>query len=38
VCGLHLHSRAEIEAAGIETDHTDVEVRMREYEPDYGNC
>jgi hypothetical protein len=38
VCDLHLDSRAEIEAAGIDADHTETELREREYEPDYGNC
>jgi hypothetical protein len=37
-CDLHLDSRQEIEAAGIDPDHTEVETREREYEPDYGNC
>jgi hypothetical protein len=36
-CGLHLDSRDEIEAAGLEVEHTQTEVRQREYEPDYGN-
>ena len=35
---LHLDSRQEIEAAGIDPDHVEVETREREYEPDYGNC
>ena len=38
VCDLHLDSRAEIEAAGVKPDHTEIETREREYEPDYGNC
>jgi hypothetical protein len=37
-CDLHLDSRQEIEAAGLEADHIEVETRIREYEPDYGNC
>jgi len=37
-CDLHLDSRQEINAAGIDPDHTEVETREREYEPDYGNC
>jgi len=36
-CGLHLDSRDEIEAAGLEVEHTAVLTRQREYEPDYGN-
>lgn len=38
VCDLHLDSREEIEAAGIDPDHEEIETREREYEPDYGNC
>lgn len=38
VCDLHLDSRAEIEAVGIDPDHVETETREREYEPDYGNC
>lgn len=38
VCDLHLDSREEIEAVGVDPDHTETEVREREYEPDYGNC
>ena len=38
VCDLHLDSRAEIEAVGVDADHTEVEFRERQYEPDYGNC
>lgn len=37
-CDLHLNSRPEIEAAGLDPDITEVESREREYEPDYGNC
>lgn len=37
-CNLHLDSREEIEAAGLTADHSEVEIREREYEPDYGNC
>jgi hypothetical protein len=37
-CDLHLDSRQEIEAAGLDADHVEVETRVREYEPDYGNC
>jgi hypothetical protein len=37
-CDLHLDSRQEIEAARVEADHSEVETRVREYEPDYGNC
>ena len=37
-CGLHLDNRPEIEAAGIDADHTETETRERDYEPDYGNC
>ena len=36
-CGLHLDSREEIEAVGLDTDHTETETRQREYEPEYGN-
>lgn len=38
VCDLHLDSRAEIEAAGVDPDHTEIVTREREYEPEYGNC
>jgi hypothetical protein len=38
VCDLHLDSRAEIEAAGVEPDHTEIVTREREYELEYGNC
>jgi hypothetical protein len=37
-CDLHLDSRQEIEAVGLDADHTEVETRERQYEPDYGNC
>lgn len=37
-CDLRFDSRQEIEAAGIYPDHTEVETREREYEPEYGNC
>ena len=37
-CNLHLDSRDEIEAVGLDPDHTEVETREREFEPDYGNC
>lgn len=37
-CNLHLDSRQEIEAVGLKADHSEIEVREREYEPDYGNC
>lgn len=37
-CDLHLDSRDEIEAVGLDPDHTEVETREREFEPDYGNC
>ncbi|TCH97911.1 hypothetical protein EJV46_11870 [Roseococcus sp. SYP-B2431] len=37
-CDLHLNSREEIEAVGLDPDHVEVEVREREFEPDYGNC
>jgi hypothetical protein len=36
-CGLTLDSRDEIEAAGLDVEHHETEVRQREYEPDYGN-
>lgn len=38
VCDLYLRSRAEIEAVGVDADYTEIEIREREYEPDYGNC
>ena len=38
VCDLHLDSRVEIEAAGVEPDREETEFRDRQYEPDYGNC
>ena len=37
-CDLHLDSREEIEAVGLDPDHTETETREREFEPDYGNC
>jgi hypothetical protein len=37
-CDLHLSSRQEIEAAGLNADHSEIETRTRDYEPDYGNC
>jgi hypothetical protein len=37
-CDLHLDSRGEIEAVGLDPDYTKVETREREYEPEYGNC
>jgi len=37
-CDLHLDSRAEIEAVGLEPDHLEIETREREFEPEYGNC
>lgn len=36
-CGLRLDSRDEIEAGGLDVEHTEVVTRQREYEPDYGN-
>lgn len=36
-CALHLESREEIEAAELEVEHMETEIRQREYEPDYGN-
>lgn len=38
VCDLYLRSRVEIEAVGVDPDYTEIEIREREYEPDYGNC
>ena len=38
ICGLHLDSRQEIEAAGVDPDWQETTTRMREYEPEYGNC
>ncbi len=37
VCELHLVNQAEIEVAGLETEHFETEEREAEYEPDYGN-
>ncbi len=37
VCGLHLDSHGEIEAVGLDAEHTEIEDREREYEPEYGN-
>ena len=37
VCALHLDSQEEIGAAGLSIEHTTLESRSREYEPDYGN-
>ncbi|MBN8973584.1 MAG: hypothetical protein J0H51_16415 [Rhizobiales bacterium] len=36
-CNLHLGSREEVEAVGLNVEYTDIETRQREYEPDYGN-
>lgn len=36
-CSLHLLSREEIEAVGLDVEYTETETRQREYEPDYGN-
>jgi len=36
-CHLHLDSRDAIEAAGLEVENVETEIRQREYEPDYGN-
>jgi hypothetical protein len=38
VCDLHLDSREEIEAVGLEADHEEIESRERQYGPEYGNC
>ena len=37
VCDLHLYSYDEIEAVGLETNHTETSIREREYAPEYGN-
>jgi hypothetical protein len=37
VCDLHLASQAEIEAAGLEIEHVETEVRERRYEEEYNN-
>lgn len=37
VCELQLNSREEIEAIGLDADHTEIETRERVFEPDYGN-
>ncbi len=37
VCKLHLRSEAEIEAAKLTAEHTEMEEREAEYEPEYGN-
>jgi hypothetical protein len=37
VCDLHLASQAEIEAAGLEVEHIETEVRERRYEEEYNN-
>jgi hypothetical protein len=38
VCDLRLEGADELEAAGVNSEHTEVEDRQQEYEPDYGNC
>lgn len=37
-CRLHLQGSDEVEAASIEGNHTELEEREVEHEPDYGNC
>lgn len=37
VCELQLNSREEIEAIGLDADHTEIETSERVFEPDYGN-
>jgi hypothetical protein len=37
-CDLHLDSRDEIEAVDLDPDHTEIETRERDFEPEYGNC
>jgi hypothetical protein len=37
VCNLHLASHAEIEAAKLDTEHVETEVRERRYEEEYNN-
>ncbi len=37
VCDLHLASQDEIEAAGLEIEHIETEVRERRYEEEYNN-
>lgn len=36
-CDLHLESRSDIEAVGLDPDYTKSEIRKREYEAEYGN-
>lgn len=37
VCELQLNSAAELEALGLDVEHTEIETRDRVFEPDYGN-
>jgi hypothetical protein len=37
VCDLHLASQAEIDAAGLQIEHVETEVRERRYEEEYNN-
>jgi hypothetical protein len=37
VCELRLNSQAEIEAAGLETEHMEIVERERRYEEEYNN-
>lgn len=38
VCRLHLSGTDELEAASIDPNHTELEEREVDYEPEYGNC
>jgi hypothetical protein len=38
VCSLELRGSEELEAAGLPLEHTELEERQIEYEPEYGNC
>lgn len=38
VCDLRMDGAVELEAAKLDTEHTEIEDREQEYEPDYGNC
>lgn len=37
VCDLHLHGSAELEAAGLDIEHTEIDTRERRYEEGYNN-
>jgi hypothetical protein len=38
VCSLELFGSDQLEAAGLLLNHTELEERQIEYEPEYGNC